>query len=65
MSNSSAERMRLRRERAREGRFVVSVEIDESDIEVAAQLLDPLADHTRADVADAIKRLLKTISCEA
>lgn len=55
--------MRLRRERARAGRCVVAIEIDEDDIEVlcAARLLDPLAEHTREDIGHAIVRLLKTL----
>jgi hypothetical protein len=66
MSSAAAQRMRLLRERRAAGRSVVPVEVDEADVEVlyAARLLDPMVDHSRAEIADAIKRLLKTIRCE-
>jgi hypothetical protein len=64
--SAGAQRMRLRRERAREGRCVVPVEIDEGDIEAlcTAKLLDPMVDHSRTDIGNAVKRLLRTIRCE-
>ena len=64
---TAAQRMRLLRQRVRQGRIVVSLEIDEEHIEAlhATGLLDPLVDPCRGHVADAIKRLLKTIRCEA
>jgi hypothetical protein len=67
MGTTSAERMRVRRERAREGKCVVLIEIDEDDIEALcrARQLDPMADHRREDIADAVKRVLRTMPCEA
>ena len=46
---------------------MVPVELDEADIEVlaAAGLLDPMVEHTRENIGNAIKRLLATIRCEA
>ena len=64
---AAARRMMLLRQRRRAGRSVVPVELDEADIEVlaAAGLLDPMVEHTREDIGNAIRRLLATIRCEA
>ena len=65
--STAAQRMRAWRERAREGRTVVQVEIDEDDVAALfdANVLAPQAEPSRADLAAAIKRVLKTIRCEA
>ena len=61
---TAAARMRLVRKRAREGRCVVQIEVDEDDIEVlcAARLLTRMVDHSRQDIAGAIQKLLKDIA---
>src|SRR5262245_17933322 len=57
-------RQRRWRSRVRAGAFCVTNEIDVDDIEAlcAAGLLPPGVDHSREDVAAAIKQLLKVIA---
>lgn len=61
--STAAERMRLRRQRAREGKRVVPVEVDEDDVEQLeyARLLDRMAEHSSEDIRRAVQRLLKRL----
>lgn len=59
---SSAARQRVYRQRERDGKLVVPVELDESDVKllVEAKVLDGRRDHhSREDLAQAVSNYLK------
>lgn len=57
-------RVRRHRERRKAGRAAVTIVVDEvATVEVlcAAKLLDPLKDHSAADIGHAIERLIELL----
>jgi hypothetical protein len=61
MSSAAALRQQRHRRREREGKIPLMVEVDEAkivEVLVAAKLIDPMADHAKAEIEAAVERLL-------
>jgi hypothetical protein len=64
---TAALRQRRRRERLRQGRFILKVEVDEAglvEVLTAASLLSPSVDHGRPEIQAAAQRLLGLMIAE-